>query len=133
MDRERLTPQRLAVLDTITRSRGHLTPTALYQRVSGEYPGIGRVTIYRTLDLLTRLGLLCRIHEKGDSRSYLMRRPDGHHHHLVCSGCGTVIDLTECDLGTFEKTLSRMTNFKIEGHLLEFHGRCLNCRETTPS
>jgi len=125
----KLTPQRQAVLNAIAKSHDHLTPAAIYDRVRQGHPGIGLVTIYRTLDILTELGLICKVHAEGNCRSYLMRRPSEHHHHLICSGCGRVIDFTECDLSKLEQKLSQETNFEMEGHLLEFYGRCQNCQK----
>jgi len=125
----KLTPQRRAVLGVIAQSHEHFTPAAIYEKVRREYPGIGLVTVYRTLDLLIGLGLLCEVHTAGNQRSYSMRRPSGHHHHLVCSDCGTVIDFTNCDLSELEQVLSRQTGFKIRGHLLEFRGLCQNCQK----
>ena len=125
----KLTPQRRVVLKTIALNQNHLTPAEIYERVHEEYPGIGLVTIYRTLDILTELGLICEVHAGGSSRSYLMRRPSGHHHHLVCSGCGAVVDFTNCDLSKLEQRLSQETGFDVDDHLLELFGRCLNCQE----
>ena len=125
----RLTPQRRAVLNAIARSHEHLTPAAIHEKVHQEHPGIGLVTIYRTLDILAQLGLICRVHAAGNSRSYSMRRPSGHHHHLVCSGCGRVIDFSDCALGQLEQRLFRETGFDIDSHLLEFYGHCRDCRE----
>ena len=126
----KLTPQRRAVLNVIAHSHNHLTPAAMHDRVCQEHPGIGRVTIYRTLDMLAGLGLICKVHVEGNCRSYLMRRPTEHHHHLICSDCGRAIDFTDCDLGELEERLSQDTGFEVEGHLLEFHGRCPDCQET---
>ena len=95
------------------------------------HPSIGLVTIYRTLEILTKLGLICEVHAGGNCRSYLMRRPSEHHHHLICSNCGTVIDFTDCDLGELEQRLTEETGFKINGHLLEFLGQCENCLKGT--
>ena len=127
----KITPQRRAVLSEILRSHEHLTPAAIYEKVSRVHPGIGLVTIYRTLEMLAELGLICEMHVGGNCRSYLMRRPSEHHHHLICSDCGTVIDFTDCDLGELEQRLSRETRFKIDGHLLEFLGQCGKCRQET--
>jgi Fur family ferric uptake transcriptional regulator len=128
----KLTPQRRTILSTITRSREHLTPAAIHERVCRQHPGIGLVTIYRTLEILSKLGLICEMHAGGSCRSYLMRRPSEHHHHLICSECGTVIDFTDCDLGELERRLAKETSFKINSHLLEFLGQCRNClKETT--
>ena len=125
----RLTPQRRAVVKTIARSHNHLTPAAIYQKVKREYPAIGLVTVYRNLEILAGLGLICEVHVGGSCRSYLMRKPLGHHHHLVCSECGRVIDFADCDLSKLEQRLSRETDFNIEGHLLEFIGCCPDCQK----
>jgi Fur family ferric uptake transcriptional regulator len=125
----KVTPQRRTILSAITNIHEHLTPAAIYNRVCQERPGIGLVTIYRTLEMLTSLGLICEVHVGGNCRSYLMRRPSEHHHHLICSDCGTVIDFTDCDLGELEQRLSKEKRFKINGHLLEFIGQCQNCRK----
>ncbi|MEE8470014.1 MAG: Fur family transcriptional regulator [Dehalococcoidia bacterium] len=125
----KITPQRRAVLNAIALDRDHLTPAEIYDKVRQGYPGIGLVTIYRTLDILDKLGLICEVHSMGNCRSYVLRRPSGHHHHLVCSDCATVTDFTDCDLGELEQRVSRETGFEIEGHLLELSGRCGKCRD----
>lgn len=124
----KITPQRRTVIKAITNSHEHLTPAAIHERVCRENPGIGLVTVYRTLEILAELNLVCEMHAAGDCRSYLMRRPVEHHHHLICSDCGTVIDFTDCDLGEMEKRLSKENSFKINGHILEFVGQCRKCR-----
>lgn len=123
----KITAQRRSILRSIVKSHEHLTPLAIYERVRRENPGIGLVTIYRTLEILAELGLICEMHAGGSCRSYLMRRPSEHHHHLICSGCGTVIDFTDCNLDKLERRLSRENNFTINCHLLEFLGQCHDC------
>ena len=123
----KITRQRRTIIGAIIDTREHLTPNAIYERVRLEHPSIGLVTIYRTLEMLTELGLICETHAGGSCRSYLMRRPSGHHHHLICSDCGKVIDFTNCDLGELESRLAAETRFKINGHLLEFLGQCREC------
>lgn len=123
----RLTPQRHAVLKAIAGSHDHVTPAEICARVRQEYPAIGLATVYRIINLLTQLKLICRVNLGGDSHSYLMRRPLEHHHHLVCSQCGRAVDFTDCDLGQLEQRLLRETGFDIEGHILEVYGRCPDC------
>lgn len=125
----KITPQRRTIIGTIIGSHEHLTPAAIHERVRQEQPGIGLVTIYRTIEMLAELGLICETHAGGSCRSYLMRRPSEHHHHLICSDCGKVIDFTDCGLGELERRLSEETRFKISGHLLEFLGQCRQCRQ----
>jgi Fur family ferric uptake transcriptional regulator len=129
----KLTPQRHALLRVIASHHDHLSPEEIYKIARQEYPDIGRVTIYRTLELLNKLNLVCRVHSPDGCRSYMMRRPTEHHHHLVCSGCGRAVDFTDCDLSKLEKALADKTGFTVEGHLLEFYGRCQDCQKTDQS
>jgi Fe2+ or Zn2+ uptake regulation protein len=62
-------------------------------------------------------------------RHYALARDD-HGHHLVCNGCGRVVEFTDCQIETLAKTLARRTRFVIEGHSVELYGRCLDCRRT---
>jgi Fur family transcriptional regulator, ferric uptake regulator len=123
----RLTPQRHAVLRVIAASHDHLTPAEIHERILETNPGIGLVTVYRVINLLAELKLICRVGIDAAGPRYLMRRPTGHHHHLICSQCGRAVDFTDCDLAPLEKRLSRETGFIIDGHFLEVHGRCPAC------
>ncbi|MDI6815393.1 MAG: Fur family transcriptional regulator [Dehalococcoidales bacterium] len=124
----KLTPQRRVVIRTIASSQDHLTPNAIYEKVRQDHPNIGLVTIYRTLDILAKLELICELHAGGSCHSYTIST-SGHHHHLICSNCGTVVDVTSYDLGQMEQKLSLETGFKIEYHLLEFTGLCQACQK----
>ena len=129
----KLTPQRRVVIHALTSSPDHLTPTAIFEKVSQEHPGIGLVTVYRTLKLLAELGLICELHTGDNCPSYTAGT-QRHHHHLICSGCGTVVDFTganiiEPSLSTLEARLIRESGFRIDDHLLEFTGLCRVCQE----
>lgn len=124
----KLTPQRRVVIQTIASNQDHLTPTAIYEKVHQHYPNIGFVTIYRTLEILAELGLICELHAGGSCHSYTISAP-GHHHHLICSNCGRVADFTGCELGEMQQSLSKETGFRIDGHLLEFIGLCQACQK----
>jgi len=126
----KLTPQRHAVLKVIAASHDHLTPEAIYDKARTSSPGIGLITVYRTLGLLNDLNLVCRVHSPDGCRSYMMRRPMDHHHHLMCSSCGKVVDFAGCALTDLEQRLLEETRFDISGHLLEFYGLCPDCRIT---
>lgn len=126
----KLTRQRRIVIWAIASSQDHLTPLAVYEKVHQDYPNIGFVTIYRTLEVLTKLKLICELHAGGSCRSYTISSP-GHHHHLICSKCGTVIGFTDCQLGNVARRLSNQTRFRIDDHLLEFIGLCQACQKET--
>jgi len=124
----KLTPQRRAVLKVLGSSQEHLTTADIYEKVQPECPGIGLVTIYRFLQILTELGFICEVHSDEICHRYIIRRQVVHHHHLICSGCGAVVDFIDCDLSELEDRLSRDTGFEVGGHLLEFYGRCQHCQ-----
>ncbi|UCD07974.1 MAG: transcriptional repressor [Dehalococcoidales bacterium] len=123
----KLTPQRRAVIQVVTSSNDHLTPNDIYEKLRENYSGTGLVTIYRTLDILAELGLICEVHSGGNCRSYTLCSQQ-HHHHLICSGCGIVVDFTGHYLDGLEKNLSEESGFRIDGHLLEFIGLCRQCQ-----
>jgi len=124
----KLTPQRRVVIRAIASNQEHLTPAAIYERVHQDQPNIGLVTIYRTLEILARLKLICELHAGESCRSYTISAPE-HHHHLICSNCGKVIDFPGCELETAQQSLSKQTGFRIDGHLLEFIGLCQACQK----
>jgi len=126
---DRLTPQRHAVLESLECSHVSLTPDAIHEGARACHPGVARVTVYRTLALLGRYGLACRVYAPDGGPSHAMARPGGHHHHLVCSQCGRIEDCTDCDLKTLEERLARETGFRLRGHLLELYGTFPECQQ----
>ena len=124
----KLTPQRRVVIQAIASNQKHLTPAAIYERVHQAQPNIGLVTIYRTLEILVRLKLICELHAGDSYRSYTISAP-GHHHHLICSNCGKVVDFPGCELEEAQQSLSKQTGFRIDEHLLEFIGLCQACQK----
>ena len=121
------TPQRLVILQAIDGMQAQFTPQELYQRLQQTHPDIGLVTVYRTLKMLALSGLVCRMGQCGRAQSYA-RRPQQHHHHLVCSGCNKVVDVVDCGLEKLEKRLAQDTGFIISDHHLEFVGLCRQCQ-----
>lgn len=126
----RLTAARRAILDTLTESGGHLTADELTDLARRRAAGVGRMTVYRTLDLLCDLGILRPVYQGTGAAHYILMQ-DGHHHHLVCSGCSRVIEFDECALGDLPARIAGQFGFRVEGHLLELYGVCAACSETT--
>jgi Fur family ferric uptake transcriptional regulator len=133
----RWTVPREVILDLLSRTTKHLSAKEIYAAVYSLYPGIGLTTIYRTLELLGRLGLVHKI-SSGDGQSrYELKRGNsqGHHRHLICTRCGKIIDsrdFLEEELELVKKTgetLARKHNFLIRDHNIEFLGLCENCRK----
>lgn len=124
----KLTQSRRHILAALIASEGHITADGLYDSVSQEQPGIGRMSVYRTLDLLSQLGLIRPFYQQTGAAHYILL-DNGHHHHLVCSHCGKVIEFDDCAVKKVERAVRRNYNFEIQGHLLEFIGRCSDCQK----
>jgi Fur family ferric uptake transcriptional regulator len=122
----KVTTQRVAIIKTVLESSEHLTPSELYEKVHLVDPEVGEVTVYRTLNILSELGLLCMVHTGDNTHSYISR-PPGHHGHLICSQCGKVINFTDCNLSGLEERLTAETGFAIREHRLDFYGNCREC------
>ena len=113
------TPQRLAVLAAVAAGR-HQSIEGIRSRC----PEVGMVTVYRTLDLLTGLGLVRRLDLGGGPRYELA---EDHHHHLICEGCGDVTEFERCPVDL--QDLPRVGGgFEVRAHSLEVYGTCQACR-----
>jgi Fur family ferric uptake transcriptional regulator len=112
------TPQRLTILRALVEEP-HQSMWEIRQRC----PEVGMVTVYRTLDLLTDLGIVRRM-ELGDGPRYELA--DDHHHHLVCESCGDISEFDLCPLDP-NKLLPESPGFKVRSHSVEVYGRCAAC------
>ena len=130
----RMTGPRDAILDVVNKKQGHLTADDIFFEVRKSYPGIGIATIYRTLDLFVRMGLVNKFDFGGGKSRYEFASKEKHHHHLVCKNCGRVVDYDsfldeETELiKKIEAELNRKHDFKIDSHQLDFYGLCKSCQ-----
>jgi len=122
----RLTPQRLMVLSAIENSDSHISAEEIYVQVVAKYPNVNISTVYRTLELLKRLGLVTET-DLGEGRVRYHPAEKGHHHHLVCRECGAIIDLDESLLAALRSALLREYRFNADLRHLAILGRCVNC------
>jgi Fur family ferric uptake transcriptional regulator len=123
----RVTPSRRAVIAAVLQQRGNFAAEDLATRCRGA----GRATVFRTIRLLTDLGVICRVlTEAAGSPRYVVSHR-GHHHHLVCTDCGRVEDLDQCAVLDALKEVADASGYEIAGHWLELYGRCSSCRART--
>jgi Fur family transcriptional regulator, ferric uptake regulator len=121
------TPQRMAIINIVMESKELLSPAALFEKARQVDPEVGEVTVYRTLNILFELGLVCMVHTGENTHSYISRPPE-HHDHVICSSCGKVVDFMDCNLAELEQRLMKNTGFNIKEHRLDFYGVCSQCR-----
>ncbi|MCL6545346.1 MAG: transcriptional repressor [Bryobacteraceae bacterium] len=126
----RITAQRRAVLETMEQAHGHLDAAELLARASKRAEGLDRATVYRTIDLLKRLGLVDELdlmHVEGEKHYYEIRS-DKEHAHATCVECGRVEEFDSPLLEQIRKEISRELGFVVEVARLEIGGRCAQCR-----
>ena len=128
----KLTTQRRAILDAIIENSGsHLSPEEIYDVVKLRYPEIGLATVYRTLQLLEQLDIVCKLNFDDGCNRYELNSDsnDHHHHHLICLNCGKVIEVKLDLLENLEYEIEREGKFKIVDHNVKFFGYCIECRD----
>lgn len=111
------TPQRVAVLEALAAERHQSL-----EGIRGRCPRVGLVTVYRTLDLFSELGIVRRL-DLGDGARYELAAD--HHHHLICESCGGIEEFDECPLDP--ERLPIRSGFQVRAHSLEVYGRCAGC------
>lgn len=124
----RMTGPRMAVVATILGRSRPFTAEQIVADLRSTDPGLGRATVYRTLEILASVDVLTRLLQPGGQPAYVVGLP-GHRHHLVCSECGTTVAFTSCPIDNLVQDLSRDTDFAIHGHLLEVFGICPGCQD----
>ncbi|MCU0475626.1 MAG: transcriptional repressor [Anaerolineae bacterium] len=126
----KITHARQTVLAALEQTGGHMTSAQVLEAVAQLDPSIGRASVFRTLDTLSRLSIIRPTFVDGSGAPVFVLLPDGHHHHIVCTGCGQVTEFEDCGLDALAARLQGETGVTISGHLLEFYGLCAACRPT---
>ena len=124
----RLTPQRMMILAAVENSEDHISAEEIYSQVVAKFPNVNISTVYRTLELLKRLGLVTET-DLGGGRVRYHPVDKGHHHHLVCQECGAIVDLGESVLAPLKSILLREYEFIPDLRHLAIFGRCVKCRK----
>lgn len=123
----RYTPQREEILRAFLSVEKHLSADELHKIVSKKNPGIGYVTVYRTMKLLVGAGL-CDEVDFGDAVTRFEHRyAHRHHDHLVCLKCGKLIEVTNVKLEKLQDEIAKSNNFTPFKHKLQIFGTCDAC------
>ena len=122
----RVTPQRLAIAEAVLSSTDHPSVQQIYERVRDHFPSMTLATIYSTLGVLEKSGLIQELPFPKLSRYESNLDP---HVNLVCIGCGNIID---SELGRetvlrLKEQISQKTDFAVAWQRVDFHGWCQRC------
>ncbi|HVA22598.1 MAG TPA: Fur family transcriptional regulator [Candidatus Micrarchaeia archaeon] len=122
----RLTPQRDLIAQVLEADPRPRTAQELWADVRDHEPGIGRATVFRTLDALVEAGVAQRL-TLPNRRAAYVGCSALHHHHFVCQECGAVLELPEPEVSPLLRHLERIRGFQVDHARLDFYGTCPTC------
>ena len=108
----RTTNQRALILEVISQGQGHLDADEVYRRARQKQPRLSLSTVYRTLQTLKKFGLVEEVHFNETHHHYEIK-PSTEHHHLVCLGCGRVVEFQYPLARLIERQVTEAKDFEI--------------------
>ena len=129
----KITPQRKEILQIFVDHSDyhHMSAEDVYRILRENKSDIGLATVYRSLDLLSELGILVQVDFGDGCARYELNTADPkvhHHHHLICVKCKKVIEFEEDLLDDLEEDIAKKSGFQILNHEVKFFGYCSECR-----
>ena len=123
----RLTTPRRLVAELVAARDGHFAAADLVTDARRARTGIGRATVFRTLELFTELGLVERVDLPNGDHAYVACEAV-HHHHAICTSCGRSFDISDVGLARMLDKVGNQLDFRVTSHRLEVFGICAGCR-----
>jgi len=124
----RKTSQRALIMDIVRQGQGHLDADEVYRRARQIQPRLSLSTVYRNLQMLKKLGLVEEVHFDETHHHYEIK-PTTEHHHLVCLGCGRVIEFEYPFANLVRENVTAAKDFEITGSEIRMTGYCRSCQE----
>ena len=124
----RVTNQRTLVMDIIRRGQGHLDADEIYRKAREKGHQLSLSTVYRALQRFKKLDLVEELHFDEDHHHYEVK-PSAEHHHLVCLGCGRVVEFHNLLSRYINKNVPEAKEFEIFNTELRMTGYCPSCRK----
>lgn len=124
---QRVTAERLTLLDEIFAQHGHIDAEHLLASLRSRGAKISRATVYRNLELLVECGLVHKQRLGRDRHLYEHVHAGQRHHHLVCAQCGRVVEFISPGIAALQTEICRAHGFRPERHTLQIIGLCNDC------
>lgn len=124
----RITSPRRAVVEALANSERALNAAEIFDIAREQYPSLGLVSVYRTLEKLEELGLIQRVHHPDGCQAFIAGFK-GHQHLLICQNCGRTQFFEGDDLDLLFKRVARKSGYQIKEHWLQLLGFCADCQE----
>ena len=125
----RVTHQRALITEIIRQGRGHLDADEIYRRAREREPRLSLSTVYRTLQMLKKLDLVEELHFD-DTHHHYEVKPSAEHHHLVCLGCGRVVEFHYPLSRYLKKKVPEAKDFDVTETQVRMTGYCPKCRRS---
>lgn len=120
----KVTNQRLSILKALNKGpKTHVTAKDVFERVRSEFPHIGFATVYRFLKETSRFGITSELRIGYAPARYELKVRE-HHHHIVCTQCGKIVEFQNEIIEKQIKKISEDYKFTMEHHIFELYGRC---------
>lgn len=127
----RLTGPRRALANLVAEQVGPFTAADLIRTAERRRLGVGRATVFRTLDVLVEVGAIERLDLPNGEHAYV-GCASAHHHHIVCSRCGRTVEIRDADLRRVVGRIARQAGYRVDEHRLELFGLCPTCLAGEP-
>lgn len=127
----RLTEPRRSLAALIADQDGHFTAAELVTAAQARRLGVGRATIFRTLEVLEAIGAVERLDLPSGEHAYVGCEP-AHHHHVVCSRCGKATEIDDAGLRSVVREVAHQSGYRVDEHRLELFGVCPACLAVEP-
>jgi len=125
------TPQRTAIYRALVHSTAHPTAEDLFAQVSPTYPMLSLNTVYYTLGVLRKAGLVQEVNIGHDRARFDANLSP--HHHVICLGCQTILDVMDPRLNRLTSPSGLPKDFEITQYQVAFRGYCGPCRQARSS
>ncbi len=121
--------KRTFVVDYFVKAGRHFTVEELYNEIRKTKSGISYSTVYRALKLLTRWGLAGESLFGNSVSRYEPIDKSEHHDHLICHGCGKIIEFENGKIEKLQRDVAKKYGFNVSAHRLELYGICRECKK----
>jgi len=124
---QRLTSQRLLLLELIEKTEGQLDVYEIYRRAKERNRKLSLSTVYRALRLFTELGIVDDL--QYDQHHYHAAKLSSEHYHLVCLGCGQVVEFESDLVDALKEAVGASYSFDVTRGEVNLSGYCQRCRK----
>ncbi len=125
----KVTVPRVKILELLETSvRRHMSAEDVYRALLNQGEDVGLATVYRVLTQFEAAGMVERHHFEG-GHSVFELKDNTHHDHIVCTGCGKVVEFEDAVIEERQRQVAESLGFRLTEHSLNLYGMCEDCQK----